>query len=110
VIAVNLWTLLAWAVAGMVVLAGILIMGGVLDGSEDYGGLDTLVPPEIWDQLSVAAKASLRVVGRSEPTTRARFKKMLLRLAEGYVEEQRSVIALEAYRSALLELLGKYTL
>jgi len=111
VVAVNLWTLLTWSVIVVVGIAALAIAIGVLAG--DDGGLETLqrlVPPEIWDELSPAARASFRVVAQADPETRERFKRVLLRLADGYLQEQRSPAAQQAYVSVLLDTLGKLTL
>ncbi len=110
-VAVNLFTILTWSVVGVVVLGAIILVAAILGtdvkGAED---LEELVPPEIWGQISPAAKASFRMLGKTEGPTRDKFKRLLERMADGYLQEKRSPLAQQAYMAALLEALGKYTL
>lgn len=110
-VAVNLFTVLTWSVVGVVALGAIILVAGILNTDVKGGGdLEELVPPEIWSQLSPAAKASFRMIGKAEPPVRDKFKRLLERMADGYLAEKRSEVARQAYTAALLEALGKYTL
>ncbi|MBM3273533.1 MAG: hypothetical protein FJZ00_00160 [Candidatus Sericytochromatia bacterium] len=111
VVPVNLLTVLTWTVAIVLGFAVIFLLSGMLSGGGGAGGeLQNLVPPEIWADLSPAAKASFRVVAQRDEATRERFKRILMRLAEGYLQENRSATARQAYVAILLETLGKLTL
>jgi hypothetical protein len=111
VVPVNLWTVLTWTVAIVLGFAVIFLLSGMLSGGAGSGGdLQNLVPPEIWAELSPAARASFRVVAQRDEATRERFKRTLMRLADGYLQEKRSAAARQAYVAVLLETLGKLTL
>lgn len=110
-VAVNLFTVLTWSVVVVVAIGAIILVAGFLSAdATGSGDLEELVPPEIWTQLSPAAKASFRLLGKSEGPKRDRFKRLLERMADGYLQEKRSEVAQQAYAAALLEALGKYTL
>lgn len=110
-VAIDWFAALTWSVVAVVVLGAIILVADILGtrarGSAD---LEELVPPEIWSRLSPAAKASFRLLGRAEAPVRDKFKRLLERLADGYLAERRSEVARQAYTAALLEALGKYTL
>jgi hypothetical protein len=111
VVAVNLWTVLTWSLAIVVGIAILFAMIGAITGDGGAASaFQRLVPPEIWDNLSPVVRASIRVVAQSDEQKRERLKKVLLRLADGYLEEKRSPAAQQAYVSVLLETLGRLTL
>ena len=107
---VNLWTVLTWTVAIVVGIAAIFMVAGMMAGDGASHELENLVPPEIWGALSPAARASFKLVAQGDDATRDRFKKILQRLADGYLAEQRSAAARQAYVAVLLDTLGKLTL
>ncbi len=111
VVAVNLWTLLTWSVAIVVSIAAMAVAISLIANDDGpVGAFQRLVPPEIWDGLSPAARASFKVVAAGDEQTRERFRRVLMRLADGYLAEQRSPAAQQAYVSILLDTLGKLTL
>ena len=109
--AVNMVTLFIWTFAAVMGIGMIIVVADLMSRQSLLSGeFLQLVPPEILATLSPAVRASLGVAAQASPEVRDKLRKILMRMADGYLQEGRSEVAQQAYSAALLEVLGKYTL